>query len=47
MSNRLLRRALAALLPLALQASLFTLVSCSPEPPLHLYEALRCTGTMR
>ena len=39
MSNRLLRRALAALLPLALQASLFTLVSCSPEPPLHLYDA--------
>ena len=38
MNNRLLRRALTALMYFTLQASLVTLVSCKPEPPLHLEE---------
>ena len=38
MNNRLLHRALVALIFFTLQASLF-FVSCTPEPPLHLYDA--------
>ena len=40
MNNRhLLRRALLALTITAAHCTLFTAVSCSPEPPLHLYDA--------